>query len=128
MLWITLRCGLVLWWRMFIQRTLAEHGDVPVRRSVHDCATRENPPGSPARSANSDLRPQNPELWRSHPTSSPLFSLLAPFSSLPHMQSFFCVILRISQHFVLGRISSGFYFYMQTCAAGIYSLFEIEKG
>ena len=25
------------------QRTLAEHGDVPVRRSVQDCATRENP-------------------------------------------------------------------------------------
>ena len=51
MLWISLhfvlgriyplRCGLVLWWRMFVQRTLAEHGDVPVRRSVQDCATRE---------------------------------------------------------------------------------------
>ena len=25
------------------KRTLAEHGDVPVRRSVHDCATRGNP-------------------------------------------------------------------------------------
>ena len=35
-------CGLVLWWRMFVQRTLAEHGDVPVRRSVQDCATRGN--------------------------------------------------------------------------------------
>ena len=36
-------CGLVIWWWMFVQRTLAEHGDVPVRRSVHDCATRGNP-------------------------------------------------------------------------------------
>ena len=53
MLWISqhfvlgricpLRWGLVLWCRMFVQRTLAEHGDVPVRRSVHDCATRGNP-------------------------------------------------------------------------------------
>ena len=25
------------------KRTLAEHGDVPVRRSVHDCATRGKP-------------------------------------------------------------------------------------
>ena len=28
---------------MFVQRTLAEHGDVPVRRSVQDCATCGNP-------------------------------------------------------------------------------------
>ena len=50
--------------------------------------------------------PRGVGLRKPHITSYSL--LLTPFSSLPHIQSFFCVILCISQHFVLGRISSGF--------------------
>ena len=47
---------------MFVQRTLAEHGDVPVRRSVQACATRGNP-HVVLRAALT----QTSELWRSHP-------------------------------------------------------------